>query len=252
LEIANQLLKEHFEGEIEKLRSMIRGYLGKRCQDAEVAESLTQETLYQACRSLPQFRGDCPLSAWVQKIAANLWKKHLERDPYQTGKVISHDFTQPQEDSSAQGQQKPSVQGPENQVLSALLVQQFLQEMSHCCSPEESYVISTHWQGDSFEEIADDLEEKAVTIRSQYFRGHGKLFAHLVQNAPELLGGKERIEEAFQTAVRANEITAREAVAWKSPTGKADDFRSACRKMAKYLRNIMLIWLLWAVLFHRF
>jgi RNA polymerase sigma-70 factor, ECF subfamily len=242
---------QHNDAEIEKQRSMLRGYFGKACRDSEVAETLTQETLYQACRSLSTFRGDCPLSAWVLKIANNVLKKHIERDPYYNGRLVSLD-SQISADSLAQGQQNPFSPGPESEVLSAMVVERIFHEMNICCSPEERQVVSMFYQGDSLENIAELLGEKPATIRSQFLRGRSKLLAHLVLNAPHLLGGKECITEAYQTAQRVQEINAREAAAWKSPQGKADDFRSACLKMARHLRITILTWLLWVVLFRHF
>ena len=44
-----------------------------------LSEELTQETYYQAIRSVKNFRGDCKLSVWLCQIAKRLWYKELKK-----------------------------------------------------------------------------------------------------------------------------------------------------------------------------
>lgn len=55
-----------------------------QCHDPDLAEELTQETFYQAVRSIGRFDGSCKLSVWLCQIAKHLWYQHLrkrQRDP---------------------------------------------------------------------------------------------------------------------------------------------------------------------------
>ncbi|MDE5765080.1 MAG: sigma-70 family RNA polymerase sigma factor [Ruminococcus sp.] len=54
-------------------------YLMSLCSDADAAEELTQETFYQAIRSLSKYRGDCSVYTWLCGIAKNLWFRELRR-----------------------------------------------------------------------------------------------------------------------------------------------------------------------------
>ena len=54
-------------------------FLLAQCGDAGLAEELTQETFYQALRSIDRYDGSCKLSVWLCQIARHLWYQHLRR-----------------------------------------------------------------------------------------------------------------------------------------------------------------------------
>ena len=54
-------------------------YLFSLCRDPHLAEELTQETFYQALKSIDGFRGECRLFVWLCQIAKHLWIKELNR-----------------------------------------------------------------------------------------------------------------------------------------------------------------------------
>ena len=59
-------------------------FLLAQCHDPDLSEELTQETFYQAVRSIGRFDGSCKLSVWLCQIAKHLWYQHLrkrQRDP---------------------------------------------------------------------------------------------------------------------------------------------------------------------------
>lgn len=39
------------------------------CQDADLSEELTQETYYQAVKSIDRFNGECKMLVWLCQIA---------------------------------------------------------------------------------------------------------------------------------------------------------------------------------------
>ena len=54
-------------------------FLLAQCKDPDLAEELTQETFYQAVRSIQRFDGSCKVSVWLCQIARHLWYQHLRR-----------------------------------------------------------------------------------------------------------------------------------------------------------------------------
>ncbi len=63
-------------GESEALEALYRAYEGRvyhlarhLCRSAEEAEEVLQDTFLEVMRSLPAFRGEAPLWAWIRKIA---------------------------------------------------------------------------------------------------------------------------------------------------------------------------------------
>ena len=54
-------------------------FLLSQCHDADLAEELTQETFYQAVRSIDRVNGSCKVSVWLCQIAKHLWYQHLRK-----------------------------------------------------------------------------------------------------------------------------------------------------------------------------
>lgn len=60
-------------------------YVFSLCRDPAEAEEVTQETFYQAMKSMPSFRGDCKLIVWLCQIAKHIYfarqKKRKRMEP---------------------------------------------------------------------------------------------------------------------------------------------------------------------------
>ena len=54
-------------------------YLMSLCGDEDTAQELTQETFYQAVRSVDRYDGSCKVSTWLCQIAKHLWYREMER-----------------------------------------------------------------------------------------------------------------------------------------------------------------------------
>ena len=54
-------------------------YVFSLCRDPAEAEEITQETFFQALKSLPDFRGDCKLLVWLCQIAKHLYFARLKK-----------------------------------------------------------------------------------------------------------------------------------------------------------------------------
>lgn len=63
----------------EENMSIVYKYLFCLTHDADLTEELTQETFYQAVKSINRFRGDCKISVWLCQIGKHLWYKELEK-----------------------------------------------------------------------------------------------------------------------------------------------------------------------------
>lgn len=58
---------------------MVYKFLLSLCYEEELAEELTQETFYQAVRSVNRYDGSCKVSTWLCQIAKHLWYREIER-----------------------------------------------------------------------------------------------------------------------------------------------------------------------------
>lgn len=55
----------------QKYAQTVYKYLLSKIRNADLAEELTQETFYQAVRSIERFDGSCKISTWLCAIAKN-------------------------------------------------------------------------------------------------------------------------------------------------------------------------------------
>ena len=58
----------------------VHKYLICLTNDVNIAEDLTQETFYQASKTIKNFKGECKVSVWLCQIAKYSLYKHLEKN----------------------------------------------------------------------------------------------------------------------------------------------------------------------------
>ncbi|MFN7253392.1 MAG: RNA polymerase sigma factor [Anaerobacillus sp.] len=58
-------------------------YLMCLCRDPDLAEELTQETFYQAVKSIHRYNGECKMSVWLCQIAKHSYYKYVEKNKKQ-------------------------------------------------------------------------------------------------------------------------------------------------------------------------
>lgn len=67
-------------------------YLMCLCHNADISEELTQETFYQAVKSIDRYNGECKMSVWLCQIAKHSYYKYLERNRKQR-REMNQDYT---------------------------------------------------------------------------------------------------------------------------------------------------------------
>ena len=136
-------------------------FLLAQCHDPDLAEELTQETFYQAVRSIERFDGSCKLSVWLCQIAKHLWYQYLRKH-----------------------QQKPvSLEtAPESYFPSAeegLLAQEerlaLLRQIHQLPEPQREVVYLRAFGNLSFREIGDVLGKTETWARVTFYRTKEKL-----------------------------------------------------------------------------
>jgi RNA polymerase sigma-70 factor, ECF subfamily len=223
---------------LEPNRKWLTDYFRRRLRDAYEAEAFAQDVITAAFAQLDGFRGGCPVSAWLLAIANNAFRKYLERDPYKKGRLSSI-YTESTLDALAAWD---GPTGEAERTHERLFAEQLLEVAREVCSTDERAVLLRVYQGDSLEEVADLLGKPAATVRSLLRRGREKFLAHLVENRPDMLGGKARLDAAWEMAMAAPDPgerpTPAEVEAWqegKVRHGNREAFRSACLKVARHL-----------------
>ena len=80
MEIGGSTLDKHDLTKIYEENAMaVYKYLLCLTNNSDISEELTQETFYQATKSIGSFRGDCKVSVWLCSIAKRLWYRELEK-----------------------------------------------------------------------------------------------------------------------------------------------------------------------------
>jgi RNA polymerase sigma factor (sigma-70 family) len=73
---------EAFEGLYRAFESPVYNLARRICRTAEDAEDVMQETFFEVCRSIGQFRGQGSLWGWIRTIAASKALMRLRRNKY--------------------------------------------------------------------------------------------------------------------------------------------------------------------------
>ncbi len=140
--------------------------LGQR----EEAADMTQEAFLRAYQALNTFQTDKPLAPWLCRIAINLSINRLKRQRH----TLSLDDTQSGLDN-ASFDIPDSAGEPQAHILQQER-QQVLRQAILGLSPEQRAVIELrHFQGHTYEEIAESLGLSLANVKSHLFRGRKKL-----------------------------------------------------------------------------
>ncbi|MDO5783917.1 MAG: sigma-70 family RNA polymerase sigma factor [Eubacteriales bacterium] len=156
-------MKHKSEDLYEQHAQQVYRYLYVLTGDSDTAEELTQETFYQAIKSLHTFRGDCTPQVWLCAIAKRLWYKELQR----------RKRTVPLEDTHIAG--LTAADNPEaeaQQREERMNLYRALQKLT----PETRDVIHLRLTaGFSFREIGDIMGHTETWARVRFYRGKEQL-----------------------------------------------------------------------------
>lgn len=134
-------------------------YLLSLTRNADTAEELTQETFYQAVKSVKKFDGSCKTTTWLCAIAKNVFSSYCRKHP-PADILEEHTASSP---------------SPENEILSNIGRLE-LMKMMHSLSGEVREVMYLRLLGGlSFREIGDIMSRTENWARVNYYRGKEKI-----------------------------------------------------------------------------
>ena len=136
-------------------------FLLAQCHDPDLAEELTQETFYQAIRSIGRFDGSCKVSVWLCQIAKHLWYQHLRKR--------RRELPMPEE-----GVDTP-LPSAEDDALEQAGRLELLRRVHSLPQTQREVVYLRVFGGLSFREIGDVLGKTEVWARVTFYRGKEKL-----------------------------------------------------------------------------
>ena len=139
----------------------VYAYLMTLCQNEELAAELTQETFYQAVRSIDRFDGGCKVSVWLCQIAKHLWYQHLRK--------ANRETELPEE------AELPLVPSAEEEAVSRSGQLDLLRRVHELPEPGREVVYLRAFGGLSFREIGDVLGKTETWARVTFYRGKERL-----------------------------------------------------------------------------
>jgi RNA polymerase sigma-70 factor (ECF subfamily) len=99
LTVSDAVLARAREGHLEALEEVYRAFetpvynLARRiCRSGEDAEDVLQETFFEVCRSIGQFRGEGSLWGWVRTIAASKALMRLRHNRYRAAEELDEEI----------------------------------------------------------------------------------------------------------------------------------------------------------------
>ena len=137
-------------------------FLLAKTRDEHLAEELTQETFYQAVKSVDRFDGTCKVSVWLCQIAKHLWYQHLRKQKRETPRS-------PEDMPEAPG---PSA---EERLLEQEGRMDLLRLVHGLPEPAREVVYLRAFGGLSFREIGDVCGKTETWARVTFYRSKEKL-----------------------------------------------------------------------------
>lgn len=155
-------MKDNMEQIYQKYMPQVYKYLFSLCRDAHLSEELTQETFFQAMKSIDDFRGDCRFYVWLCSIAKHLWYKELK-------KKEREQTTEDMAEKATLGTVTEDTAIQKVQVLE-------LYKKLHLLEEPMREVMYLRLNGDfSFKEIGEIMGKDETWARVTFYRGKGKI-----------------------------------------------------------------------------
>ena len=136
-------------------------FLLSQTRDPGLAEELTQETFYQAVRSIDRFDGKCKVSVWLCQIAKHLWYQQLRKQKREVP-------------LSEEGVDVP-LPSAEEETLDRAGRLELLRQVHSLPEPCREVVYLRAFGDLSFREIGDVLGKTETWARVTFYRGKEKL-----------------------------------------------------------------------------
>lgn len=142
----------------------VYAFLLAKTADSMLAEELTQETFYQAVKSIGSFKGESSVSTWLIGIANNVLRGYFRKQKKQAEEEL------PKTELAARG-----GTATEDIVLRSMDTISLMQAMHRLAEPYRE-VLHLRLTADlSFKEIGQIMERTENWARVTYYRGKEKL-----------------------------------------------------------------------------
>ena len=172
--------------ELDDIESVIRLYRPKilryvmfSLNDADAAESITQDTFLKAYNARASFRGDCALSTWLISIAANLVRDHTRTQKFRFWKKVRNTAADVTEMAHSIASREGSAERGMMAKEQVAHVQQAMEELS----PRQRSVFTMRFMEEmDLAEIAEATGMPVATVKTHLHRAVMAVRAQLNQS----------------------------------------------------------------------
>lgn len=151
----------------QKYAQTVYKYLLSKTQNADLAEELTQETFYQAVRSIERFDGSCRISTWLCAIAKNQLLAYYRKHPAE-----ENIDTQPELSGASA---ETEFLDTENRV-------ELMRKLHSCPEPYREILYLRIFGNLSFREIGEIMGKSENWARVSYYRAKERLKKEVEEN----------------------------------------------------------------------
>lgn len=164
----------------QKYAQIVYRYLLSLTHDSDLAEELTQETFYQALRSIDKFDESCKVSTWLCAIAKNQMYSYYRKHP----RMESLNVTAGESSDLSNGygmrfqgntDKELSVPSAESQAIDSISHVELLKKLHRCPEPYREILYLRIFGNLSFKEIGDIVGKTENWARVTYYRGKERL-----------------------------------------------------------------------------
>lgn len=134
--------------------------------DEDLSEELTQETFYQAIRSIDRFDNSCSVSTWLCAIAKNQLAAYRRKHPVHTD---IQDYTQ-------------TAGSAEDDIIASSDRVELMKKLHGCPEPYREIIYMRVFGDLSFREIGEIMGKTENWARVNFYRGKERLRKEITDN----------------------------------------------------------------------
>jgi RNA polymerase sigma-70 factor (ECF subfamily) len=148
------------------------------CQNTQDAEDLSQEVWLKAYQAVHTFRFDSSFYTWLRRITINTFLNHRRSNFFRRrGQTTVVQLLEIDSDFSGELVESRSV-SPEN-IYNKLLFESVVNALAELTPSQRLALLLRHYEGMTYEEIANAMSCSAGTVKKGVWRAIAKLRARL-------------------------------------------------------------------------
>ena len=148
-------------------RARILRFVTHSTGDADLAETITQDTLLRAYNGRENFRGECSVSTWLTGIAVNVTRDHLRTERYKFWRRVKSSAIDVHEMASFIPTEESS---PERQILAKEKVDRLSKALEELSYNQRTIFLMKFSEEMSVNEICEILGMQVNTVRTHLHR----------------------------------------------------------------------------------